>query len=185
MTGPPTPLHRARAEASATCHRQALKALSELEAAGAQISFSAVARRARVARSTLYANPEVRAAIELRRAAQQERRRTARQTATPDTRSGQWHMRARNAETAIQQLEIENAKLRRRVLHLEGLLADLHDDAERDADARVLDLLQQREATEETLRRLAAEVTDLRAQLAAARHQNRFLARTAQQNTPR
>jgi hypothetical protein len=92
-------------------HKRAVAALRRLDNAGTPISFDAVAREARVSRSWLYNQPELRA--EIQRLRQRERRPAPR--VVPDRQRATDPSLLRRIELAterIRQLEADNKRLR-------------------------------------------------------------------------
>jgi len=95
----------ARRRAAATCKR-AVTALRRMETTGAPITFDSVAREARVSRSWLYSQNDLRAEVERLRARQ---RPATPPTAVPDRQRGGDRLcpaRARPTQTAHQRLGI-------------------------------------------------------------------------------
>jgi len=97
---------------SAATRKRALAALRRMDTAGTPISFDAVAGEARVSRSWLYNQPDLRAEIE--RLRQHERPTACR--AVPDRQRATDTSLLRRLELAterVRQLEAENKQLRR------------------------------------------------------------------------
>lgn len=99
----------ARQRSRAT-RRRAIAALRTLDNAGTQVSFDAVAREARVSRSWLYGQPDLRAEIERLRSQQRPAARPVpdRQRAT----DASLRQRLQLATTRIRELETDNKRLR-------------------------------------------------------------------------
>jgi hypothetical protein len=98
---------------------KAIQALRTLDAEGRPVSFEAVAQAARVSRSWLYAQPDVRAEIERLRAAC----RRAPETTVPIRQRSSDASLLRRLEAAnqrIQQLTKENRKLREQLAQALG-----------------------------------------------------------------
>lgn len=99
----------ARQRSRAT-RRRAIAALRTLDNAGTQISFDAIAREARVSRSWLYNQPDLRAEIERMRSRPRTTTRPVpdRQRAT----DASLRQRLQLATTRIRELETDNRRLR-------------------------------------------------------------------------
>jgi hypothetical protein len=99
----------ARQRSQAT-RRRAIATLRSLDNAGTQVSFDAVAREAKVSRSWLYAQPDLRAEIERLRSRQRPTTRPVpdRQRAT----DASLRQRLQLATTRIRELETDNKRLR-------------------------------------------------------------------------
>ncbi|MGX6604044.1 DUF6262 family protein [Micromonosporaceae bacterium Da 78-11] len=100
----------ARQRAAAT-HRRAVAALRRMDTTGTVITFETVAREARVSRSWLYNQPDIRAEIDRLRA----RHRAPAARLTPDRQRASDASLLRRLQVATErnrQLETENRKLR-------------------------------------------------------------------------
>ncbi|MBO3678730.1 DUF6262 family protein [Streptomyces sp. NEAU-YJ-81] len=98
---------------------KAVQALRSLDAEGEPVTFETVAKRARVSRSWLYAQPDLRAEIERLRAAHR------RDPASPiparqRTSDGSLLRRLEAANTRIRRLTEENQQLRQQLAHALG-----------------------------------------------------------------
>ena len=100
----------ARRRAQAT-RRRALTALRRMDNSGTPITFDALAREARVSRSWLYSQPDLRAEVERRR----DRTRPAPRPTVPDRQRASEPSLLRRLEVAtqrIRELEADNKRLR-------------------------------------------------------------------------
>jgi hypothetical protein len=100
----------ARRRAQAT-RRRALTALRRMDHAGTPITFDGLAREARVSRSWLYSQPDLRAEVERRR----DRTRPAPRPTVPDRQRASEPSLLRRLEVAtqrIRELEADNTRLR-------------------------------------------------------------------------
>ena len=173
-------LRRSRRQDSRSKRQQAAEALSAIEHDGTPITFPAVARRAGVSISLLYADAELSARIATARDRQRQ--------AGPDRA---WRLPARSLVTE-QSLRTDLANLKERARHLTEEVTVLRDRLGRQlgADADVarghgplLDQLEQRSSELEAenhlhrqrITQLEAEVRDLTETLDAARAMNRDL----------
>jgi chromosome segregation ATPase len=182
MTDNSAALRRARRHDSRTKRQRAADTVEAMEQTGEPISFPAVARRAGVSVSLLYADAHLAARI----AAVRDRQRQA-------GRERAWRLPARslvteqglkaelaNAREQARRLAEEVAVLRDRLAHQLGADADL---ARGQALSPLLDQLEQRAADLESdnnrqrqrIARLEAEVRELTDTLEAARAMNREL----------
>ena len=95
---------------SQTTRRRAIAALRRIDNADSQVSFDVVAREAKVSRSWLYNQPDLRAEIELLRSRQRPTVRPVpdRQRAT----EASLHQRLQIATNRIRHLENDNQRLR-------------------------------------------------------------------------
>lgn len=99
---------RRRSEAT---HRRAVTALRHLDNTGTLVTFDAVAKQARVSRSWLYNQPELRAEIERLR----QRHQPTPQRLVPERQrasDASLLQRLEVATTRIRQLEVDNKRLR-------------------------------------------------------------------------
>lgn len=96
---------------TAATRRRAVAAMRRLDAAGAAVTFDALAREAGVSRSWLYTQPDLRAAIERHR----DTRGTPTRTTLPDRQrcsDASLRQRLELATTRIRELETDNKQLR-------------------------------------------------------------------------
>ena len=100
------------------------ESITRLQREKAQVSVAAVARRANVSRTFLYANPEARAAIATA-IAEAGDRRTRILVEQDDTREATWRERALNAEEALKAAQTEILTQRTRIGELLGQIRDL------------------------------------------------------------
>jgi uncharacterized phage infection (PIP) family protein YhgE len=182
MTDNSAALRRARRHDSRTKHRRAAEALHALEQGGEPVTFPAVARRAGVSVSLLYADPDLASRI----ATARDRQRQAGQQRAWQlpTRSliTEQSLRAELANTKeqLRQLTADLTRLRERLTHQLGADADIA----RGWDiSPLLAQLEQRAAELETdnhrlhqqVTRLNGELRELSDTLDAARTTNRDL----------
>ena len=116
---PATPLAVAAARRHALTRARAIQALRELDRAGAPVTFAAVAAAARISRSWLYTQPDIRDQI------QRLRTSTSRAPGTPvpigqRSTDASLHTRLTAALQRNQALADENARLRRQLARALG-----------------------------------------------------------------
>ena len=116
---PATPLAVAAARRHELTRARAIQALRELDRAGAPVTFAAVAAAARISRSWLYTQPDIRDQI------QRLRTSTSRAPGTPvpigqRSTDASLHTRLTAALQRNQALADENARLRRQLAHALG-----------------------------------------------------------------
>jgi chromosome segregation ATPase len=183
-------LRRARRNDSRTKHQRAADALTTIEASGEPITFPAVARRAGVSVSLLYAHTELRARIA---AARDRQRQAGTQRA--------WRLPARSLITEHSlRAELANTKDRARRLaeevavlqqRLSRHLGATADAARGEAVIPLLDQLEQRAAEleahnhrqQQRITQLETDLQELTDTLAAARAMNRELMNELNRNT--
>jgi hypothetical protein len=109
-------LVKAAQQRAALTRSKAVQALRTLHADGRPVTFDAVARHARVSRSWLYTQPDLRAEIERLRQDQ------APPEPTPESRASEASLRQRleAANDRIRRLNGENQRLRQQLAHALG-----------------------------------------------------------------
>lgn len=109
-------LIKAAQQRAALTRSKAVQALRTLHADGRPVTFDAVARYARVSRSWLYTQPDLRAEIE------RLRQNQAAPEPTPESRASEASLRQRleAANDRIRRLNDENQRLRQQLAHALG-----------------------------------------------------------------
>lgn len=171
VTGPRTAAAQAaRRHASHAAISQVHHAIAHLRRDRATVSVAAVARRARVSRSFIYANPEARAAIA--DAAEEAGERRTRTLGEHDQEyEATWRERALNAEDALKAAYVEIATQRTRIGELLGQIRDLQAEWTEDAIQRITT---ENTTLKQHVRQLTADNRTLDERLQAARSNLRF-----------
>lgn len=182
MTDNSAALRRARRQDSRAKRQRAAEALSAMEEEGTRISFAAVARRAGVSVSLLYADLTLSSAIATTRDRQRQAgsERAWRLTARSLVTEQSLRTELANAKERARRLAEEVALLRKRLSRQFGVATDI---ARGEALSSLLDQLEQRNAELEAdnhrqrqcLSQLESDVRDLNENLDAARAVNREL----------
>ncbi|WEO92727.1 DUF6262 family protein [Streptomyces sp. FXJ1.172] len=133
------------------------ESIARIQREKAQVNVAAVARRANVSRTFLYANPEARAAIATAMAEAGDRRSRL-LVEQDDEREATWRERALNAEDALKAAQGEILAQRTRIGELLGQIRDL-----------------QAEWTEEAIQRITTENTTLKQRVRQLTTDNRTL----------
>lgn len=145
-------------------------AIARLRREKAPVNVAAVARRADVSRTFLYANPEARTAIAAAIANADEQR--ARLTADQEDQQVQtWRERALNAEDALKATNAEILAQRNGIGELLGKIRDLEAEWTQDAVQRVIT---ENTSLKQRVRQLTVEHRALDERLNAARSNLRF-----------
>lgn len=182
MTDNSAALRRARRQDSRAKRQRAAEALSAMEEEGTRISFAAVARRAGVSVSLLYADLTLSSAIATTRDRQRQAgsERAWRLPARSLVTEQSLRTELANAKERARRLAEEVALLRKRLSHQFGAATDI---ARGEELSPLLDQLEQRNAELEAdnhrqrqcLSQLESDVRDLNENLDAARAVNREL----------
>ncbi|MGC8628311.1 MAG: DUF6262 family protein [Acidimicrobiales bacterium] len=182
MTDNSAALRRARRQDSRAKRQRAAEALSAMEEEGTRISFAAVARRAGVSVSLLYADLTLSSAIATTRDRQRQAgsERAWRLPARSLVTEQSLRTELANAKERARRLAEELALLRKRLSQQFGAATDI---ARGEALSPLLDQLEQRNAEleadnhrqRECLSQLESDVRDLNENLDAARAVNREL----------
>lgn len=182
MTDNSAALRRARRQDSRAKRQRAAEALSAMEEEGTRISFAAVARRAGVSVSLLYADLTLSSAIATTRDRQRQAgsERAWRLPARSLVTEQSLRTELANAKERARRLAEEVALLRKRLSHQFGAETDI---ARGEELSPLLDQLEQRNAELEAdnhrqrqcLSQLESDVRDLNENLDAARAVNREL----------
>ncbi len=182
MTDNSAALRRARRQDSRAKRQRAAEALSAMEEEGTRISFAAVARRAGVSVSLLYADLTLSSAIATTRDRQRQAgsERAWRLPARSLVTEQSLRTELANAKERARRLAEEVALLRKRLSHQFGTETDI---ARGEELSPLLDQLEQRNAELEAdnhrqrqcLSQLESDVRDLNENLNAARAVNREL----------
>lgn len=182
MTDNSAALRRARRQDSRAKRQRAAEALSAMEEEGTRISFAAVARRAGVSVSLLYADLTLSSAIATTRDRQRQAgsERAWRLPARSLVTEQSLRTELANAKERARRLAEEVALLRKRLCRQFGAATDI---ARGEALSPLLDQLEQRNAELEAdnhrqrqcLSQLESDVRDLNENLDAARAVNREL----------
>ncbi|MYR87196.1 hypothetical protein GTY41_20185 [Streptomyces sp. SID685] len=146
------------------------ESIARLQREKAQVSVSAVARRADVSRTFLYDNSEARAAIAAAMAEAGDRR-TRMLTAQDDEREATWRERALNAEDALKAAQAEILTQRTRIGELLGQIRDLQAEWTEEAIQRITT---ENTTLKQRVRQLTADNRTLDERLKAARSNLRF-----------
>jgi len=146
------------------------EAIARLQREKAQVSIAAVARRANVSRTFLYANPEARAAIATAMAEAGDRR-TRILVEQDDEREATWRERALNAEEALKAAQTEILNQRTRIGELLGQIRDLQAEWTEEAIQRITT---ENTTLKQRVRQLTADNRTLDERLKAARSNLRF-----------
>jgi len=180
MTDNSAALRRARRQDSRAKRQRAAEALSAMEEEGARVSFAAVARRAGVSVSLLYADLTLSSAIATTRDRQRQAgsERAWRLPARSLVTEQSLRTELANAKERARRLAEEVALLRKRLSRQFGAATDI---ARGEALSPLLDQLEQRNAELEAdnhrqrqcLSQLESDVRDLNENLDAARAVNR------------
>ncbi|WP_225840467.1 DUF6262 family protein [Streptomyces sp. NK08204] len=133
------------------------ESIARIQREKAQVNVAAVARRANVSSTFLYANPEARAAIATAMAEAGDRRSRL-LVEQDDEREATWRERALNAEDALKAAQGEILAPRTRIGELLGKIRDL-----------------QAEWTEEAIQRITTENTTLKQRVRQLTTDNRTL----------
>ncbi|MEV0222178.1 DUF6262 family protein [Streptomyces sp. NPDC050704] len=146
------------------------ESIARLQREKTQVSVAAVARRANVSRTFLYANPETRAAVATAMAGAGDRR-THMLTAQDDEREATWRERALNAEEALKAARTEILTQHTRIGELLGQIRDLQAEWSEEAIQRITT---ENTTLKQRVRQLAANNRTLDERLKAARSNLRF-----------
>lgn len=176
MSSPALPSQRtaaavqSRRTAAETALARVEEAISRLRREKAEVSVSAVARRAGVSRTFCYDNPHARAAIAAAAADRAERRRRLLEDQDAAHEAG-WRERALNAEDALKTATAEIQTQRTRIAELLGQVRDLADEQHAESAQR---LTTENTSLKQRVRTLTTENRTLEERLAAARSNLRF-----------
>ncbi len=161
--------NEARRRATEQKLQQVRDAVAGLRRHKTPVTYPAVARRAGVSRTFLYAHPDARALI-----SDAVSKSGGRKIPAPDADSDQepsWRERALNAEAALKTAEAEIAAQRRRMAILMGQIRDLEHDLSPEAAQR---LATENTTLKQRVRQLTHDNRTLEDRLEAARSNNRF-----------
>lgn len=146
------------------------KSIARFQREKAKVSVAAVARRANVSRTFLYANPEARAAIATA-ITEAGDRRTRTLVEQDDEREATWRERALNAEDALKATQAEVLAQRTKVGELLGRIRDLQAEWTEEAIQRITT---ENTTLNQRVRQLTADNRTLDERLKAARSNLRF-----------
>jgi hypothetical protein len=150
--------------------RRVHDALKQIRREKAQPSVAAVARRAGVSRSFIYANPEARTAVAVALAEAGERR-VQLIAGQDDEREATWRERALNAEDGLKAAHAEILAQRTRIAGLLGQVRDLEAEWTQEAIRRITT---ENTTLKQRVRQLTTDNRTLEERLQAARSNNRF-----------
>lgn len=170
MTSTTPPQRTAKAVQARRRHVETLlqrvrDAIAELHKDHAQITSSAVGRRAGVSRTFLYQNPDARTLV-AEAAARAEGRRVQQHQQAASEANATWRERALNAEDGLKQAVAEIQTQRKRIGELLGRIRDLELDLPADAVQR---LVTENTGLKQEVRALAGDNRKLTERLTAAR----------------
>lgn len=166
----------ARRRATEQKLHQVSDAVASLRRQKTVVTYPAVARRAGVSRTFLYANPDARKLI-----SDAIGKAGSHGAATPvagDDEEPTWRERALNAEAALKAAEAEIAAQRRRMAMLLGQIRDLEHDLSPESAQR---LATENTTLKQRVRQLTHDNRSLEDRLEAARSNNRFADRRVAQ----
>ena len=146
------------------------ESIARLQREKAQVSVSAVARRANDSRTFLYDNSEARVAIAAAMAEAGDRR-SRMLTAQDDEREATWRERALNAEDALKAAHTEILAQRTRIGELLGQIRDLQVEWTEEAIQRITT---ENTTLKQRVRQLTTDNRNLDERLKAARSNLRF-----------
>jgi len=160
-----------QARRHATEHKlqQVRDALASLRRRKAPVTYPAVAHRAGVSRTFLYANPDARALIS--EAISNDGGRKAPAPGAGGDQEPSWRERALNAEAALKTAHAEIAAQRHRMAILLGQIRDLEHDLSPEAAQR---LATENTTLKQRVHQLTHDNRTLEERLEAARSNNRF-----------
>jgi hypothetical protein len=173
-----TPASGPRTAAAADARRRSAQAaiervhdaLRQARREKAQPSVAAIARRAGVSRSFIYANPEARTIVAAALAEAGERR-VQLIAGQDDGREATWRERALNAEDGLKAAHAEILAQRARIGELFGQARDLEAEWTKEAIARITT---ENTTLKQRVRQLTTDNRTLEERLQAARSNNRF-----------
>ena len=165
-----TAAQAARRRATEAALKRVHDAITRLRREKAQVSVTAVARRAGVSRTFIYGNPDARAAVATAITAAGERR-VQLLAAQDDEQEATWRERALNAEDGLKAAHAEIIAQRTRIGELLGQVRDLESEWTKEAIARTTT---ENTALKQRVRQLATDNRTLDERLQAARTNLRF-----------
>lgn len=160
---------QARRRATEQKLQQVRDAIASLRRHKAPVTYPAVARRAGVSRTFLYANLDARALIS--EAVSKDGGHKAPAPVAGGDQEPSWRERALNAEAALKTAEAEITAQRRRMAILLGQIRDLEHDLSPQAAQR---LVTENTTLKQRVRQLTHDNKTLQDRLEAARSNNRF-----------